>query len=427
MAPSSRKLTRDGLLAVLHSMDIIFPSTTKLPEEDLNKRLSQALDAAQRYRDVIGNSLFDESTGTPWPADKDLMEGTQRGTIWEIARNQIYGASQSENKGTFAEMRQIVMGLAHNYKLGIRNICMTESLGVLEDWGVYVRILNIFIVQDTPVFLVAFKEVDGKEAGSMRAELETLIPEATESGHKIGSLRTTEYERLSMLKLLGMNAKRLSVDLHPDEVSVARMLGLKLSFLLPLAPLSLKDIGRLATNSGCEVCGKKNVSRCLQCLSVAYCGSECQKADWPNHKATCRSLKGGTWKTITFDLPDAKKSMFLYNYHETPQDALKRLDTDPSSVINAAGGPPPDIHNGKTFLVKFQISLFQFKENAHMLLYDRQRSFLVSWKRINARDLFDEAEDQLGDELKMYRWARRVGDYQLEVCFDRRPASNPPW
>ncbi|KAF4611248.1 hypothetical protein D9613_007243 [Agrocybe pediades] len=418
MAPSSRKLTRDGLLAVLHSMDITFPSTTKIQEDDLNKRLSQALDAAQRYRDVIGNSIFDESTGTPWPADKDLMEGTQRGTIWEIARNQIYGASQSENKGTFAEMRQIVMGLAHNYKLGIRNICMTESLGVLEDWGVYVRILNIFIVKDTPVFLVAFKEVDGKGAGSMREELEKLIPEARESGHKIGTLRTTEYERLSMLKLLGMNAKRLSVDLHPDEVSVAKMLGLKLSFLLPLAPLSLKDLGRLATNSGCEW---RTVAQ------VNIPPKECQKVDWPNHKATCRSLKGGTWKTITFDLSNAKKSMFLYNYHETPQDALKRLDTDPSSVINAAGGPPPDIHNGKTFLVKFQISLFQFKENAHMLLYDRQRSFQVLWKRINARDLFDEAEDQLGDELKMYRWARRVGDYQLEVCFDRRPASNPPW
>lgn len=147
--------------------------------------------------------------------------------------------------------------------------------------------------------------------------------------------------------------------------------------------------------------------------------SECQKQDWPNHKPTCRSLKGGTWKTLTFEIPNA----LLINNRETYDDAVKRRGTPRA----ATDGPPPDIHNGKLFLVKFQISLFDFKEKAHMVIYDRQRSFNGLWRRCRERELFDEAELSMGNELRMYRWAKRVGDYQLSVCFDRTPSKNPPW
>ena len=49
------------------------------------------------------------------------------------------------------------------------------------------------------------------------------------------------------------------------------------------------------------------------------------------------------------------------------------------------------------------------------------------WRRKDGCDLFDEAEDILGDELKMYRWARRLGEYDLGICLDRAPAQNPAW
>ncbi|KAF9067976.1 hypothetical protein BDP27DRAFT_857555 [Rhodocollybia butyracea] len=35
---------------------------------------------------------------------------------------------------------------------------------------------------------------------------------------------------------------------------------------------------------------EKNISRCSKCRSVAYCSSDCQKKDWPSHKAICKSL-----------------------------------------------------------------------------------------------------------------------------------------
>ncbi|KAF4611247.1 hypothetical protein D9613_007244 [Agrocybe pediades] len=449
----SSELTRDRVLAVLHSMGVNLPSNTKIPKEDLIKRLSQALDAAQRYRDVIGSPNFNTNTAASWPSDKNLRDATHRSTFWELARDEAYATGrnippESPKKDIFTEMRQIFNEIARGFHIGVRSTFIIGTEG-----AVFVRIINVYSVKDTPVFLVGFREVDGEEAPPIQRKLtELALPKATKpSDYQMLALRTDEHQRLSILMLLDMNSKRLSAvdDIPLDESKIAEAINLKLSFLLPLAPLSLTDIGRLMNKSGCEVCGKKTASRCLQCLSVVYCGPgssspfphlsyhpqahhclpknlECQKADWPNHKATCRSLNGGTWSTITCEIIPHIPGISLQNHHETPQDARKRDKKLSSSV--AGGRPPPDIHHGKAFLLKFQISLFRISDDTHhMLLYDRQRSFQVMWMRNSARDLFDRAEHEMGDVLKIYRWARRVGDYQFEVCFDRPPATNPPW
>jgi hypothetical protein len=41
---------------------------------------------------------------------------------------------------------------------------------------------------------------------------------------------------------------------------------------------------------GSEECKLKECSRCR---SVRYCGKECQTADWPAHRATCKRLQAG--------------------------------------------------------------------------------------------------------------------------------------
>ncbi|KAJ1474651.1 ankyrin repeat-containing domain protein, partial [Baffinella frigidus] len=39
----------------------------------------------------------------------------------------------------------------------------------------------------------------------------------------------------------------------------------------------------------CEQCGKQGVAlrRCARCKQASYCGLECQKAGWKNHKTLC--------------------------------------------------------------------------------------------------------------------------------------------
>lgn len=41
----------------------------------------------------------------------------------------------------------------------------------------------------------------------------------------------------------------------------------------------------------CAVCGKKGkVLRCAKCKYAAYCGKECQRADWASHKKECKKI-----------------------------------------------------------------------------------------------------------------------------------------
>jgi hypothetical protein len=48
----------------------------------------------------------------------------------------------------------------------------------------------------------------------------------------------------------------------------------------------------------CALCGRTaerlengKLRECSGCRSVRYCGKDCQKADWPAHKATCKRLR----------------------------------------------------------------------------------------------------------------------------------------
>lgn len=151
--------------------------------------------------------------------------------------------------------------------------------------------------------------------------------------------------------------------------------------------------------------------------------AECQKTDWNEHKQICRSLKGGTWHTIAFSRennPFGEKGMysFIVNRFDSLQEKGSTVEKPDPDV-------PPNIHKGRAFLVKFQILLSS--EISSMLLYDRQRSFQVHWMKSEDPGAFVHGLEAMADKVKIYRWARRVGDRELSVCFDRAPATDPVW
>jgi hypothetical protein len=58
-----------------------------------------------------------------------------------------------------------------------------------------------------------------------------------------------------------------------------------------------ETVGRKTNMERCNACGKQKGSNsslklfdCSRCKTVAYCGRDCQKADWKTHKAKCVSL-----------------------------------------------------------------------------------------------------------------------------------------
>ena len=71
------------------------------------------------------------------------------------------------------------------------------------------------------------------------------------------------------MKLLRLNAKRLSDTYSPERKSMEE--NFELSFVLPLGPVSQRDLAKLIEYSGCVICGKPNRSKCARCLAESYC------------------------------------------------------------------------------------------------------------------------------------------------------------
>ena len=83
-----------------------------------------------------------------------------------------------------------------------------------------------------------------------------------------------------------------------------------------------RAIKQQTTVKDCAVCSKTTASTgaklksCALCRGVRYCSSECQKADWPNHKLTCSGRKGETAH------PQAKKTRSLHPVQKQIQQLI---------------------------------------------------------------------------------------------------------
>ncbi|KIM39524.1 hypothetical protein M413DRAFT_447013 [Hebeloma cylindrosporum] len=409
---SSKYISKEDILIFLASMGVELSKNTKMPMEDLTKRLGNALDASQQFDQLLGTKTVDPAEFPKWPGG-DILKASHRNNIQESFTGT--GATSQRKKGplsakedTFRELRQSILAISHCCDEGTKDIYYMDGD---EKWAIFVRILRVYkIKNDVPLFLFVYRQLVANPSSPMETQMQSFPAESR------ATIKVSELERRILLRLFEKNAKRL-----PPTYSIADGTdGAIASFVLPLCPIGMLGLGKLTANPGCEVCGKKTTSRCMQCLSVVYCGKECQTADWKTHKSTCRSLKGGSWHKIKVNSPGAQ---LPYSF------ILSRLDPTQGGGKDTVsdGTPPPDIHEGKVFLAKFQLSLSSNAIPGHMLIYDRTRSFQLFWLRKSDPDLFDEGVYMMRDKLKFYRWVRRTGDYEFDLCLDRAPAADPVW
>ncbi|KAM5546031.1 hypothetical protein V8D89_000157 [Ganoderma adspersum] len=429
-------LNRSETLQILQCMGIELPADTKLLDDVLDKRLRDALNAAQ-YKDRLP-SPFDPLNLSPWPTPKggegrSLFDAVQRGSLHEsrqIFAKKLAGGSAVPELyvDPFTDLRQTMMGIGKWLDQGLRWCVLQDR--EKEHCAVNMRILDILEINDkTPAFVVLYRSFD-KSSAESGADwvVDQIATNPPEIGKVLLNVNATPLEQRLLLKLLKLNASMV-----PSDYEVERRPGeesFKVSVLLPIGPLEYTALSKLNANQGCAVCGKRAASRCAGCHSVSYCGQVCQRADWPAHKAACRSLKGGTWHTIHIraSMPGMEgKYMAHINHRTSTSLGLERGMT--FQQADASAPPPPNAYGDRPFLVKLQIGLSGAGVAESMMLYDRKRTAQAfvhldddAW---TFAELVKEMKGLRGGHggLKMYRWAKRVGDWELSVCLDRAPGA----
>ena len=121
------------------------------------------------------------------------------------------------------------------------------------------------ITEDIPAIVVLYHPFTRE---SVHEGIE-WVREQRDTRGTLSQIHATPIEQKILLKLLKNNASLvppdLAVDRTPTEVNY------RLSVLLPIGPLEFEDIASLNKIVGCSVCGKKEASKCSQCLTVTYC------------------------------------------------------------------------------------------------------------------------------------------------------------
>lgn len=111
-----------------------------------------------------------------------------------------------------------------------------------------------------------------------------------------------------------------------------------------------------------------------------------------------------------------------FNFSTNLADRVKKIDEKQ---------PPENAHGDKLFLIKMQIA--GPVGESHFLVYDRQRSmdvFYIEKKDpVMFRRFRDEVQGPRGGYfgMKMYRWAKRISDWELSICLDRQPEEEIKW
>ncbi|TFK80178.1 hypothetical protein K466DRAFT_592002 [Polyporus arcularius HHB13444] len=427
------------------------PADTKLPDDVLEKRLREAINASQNKATF---SSLDLGSLQKWPMAtageldtraRPLVRAMQRGSIDEAQRllfssgNRVLdagatpGASPSANP--FIGLREVVAAIGGLLDDG-GTWCVVQSED--ESSSIGIRVVSVLeIHEDTPVIVVLYRPFNRSSAKDCAQWIsEQSKSNAPALGNGFIHIKRPSIEVKLLLLYLKLNASLVPADFPVDKKpNEARF---KPSVLLPVAPLDFDALAKIAHNLGCSVCGKKGASRCAQCQTVWYCGAECQRADWPDHKQSCKSLKGGRWVPITFQeqlpLPsipgvDPKQTKYMSNINKFSSDFSGRSTA--TRKFEAADPPPPNVWGDRVFMIKLQVAL-SYGEPGHMMLYDRKRSFQGFMLRKDNPAFAELYAEMLGPRggfggMKMYRWAKRTGDWELSVCLDRQPQTDTKW
>lgn len=128
-------------------MGLELPEDTKLTNEILEKRLRDALNAAQEKDRLLAS--LDLKSLSPWPTSKlapsnkrPLLDAVNKGSIGEAAHNYVRGSRRVQlYVDPFMDLRQTVMGLANGIDQGVTRFTVHDR--EKENYAINVRVRRI--------------------------------------------------------------------------------------------------------------------------------------------------------------------------------------------------------------------------------------------------------------------------------------------
>ncbi|KAK7438900.1 hypothetical protein VKT23_017827 [Stygiomarasmius scandens] len=425
-------ISRPEKIQLLASMGVELSLRTRIPDLDLDKRLRGAIDASQNFEKLIGRmNGFDLSNLGKWPrsSTKSLLKAVSRSNPAEsITRIENDSTEPRLYQNSFDDVRQTLMSLGYNWDNRC-DCCMVEDKE--EENGICVRVVNVLILNDdTPIFIVLYRR--GLRCTPVQPILRWFDEMKKHGLTAIVKVQATPQEQNLLLTILERNAESLSPAYRPKRrVSEEEF---ELSFLLPMAPLSQQSIIHLSTITGCMICGNEASKKCSQCHVVDYCGTVCQSVDWKDHKQTCRAIKIGKWMPFKVsmepeELREARasgKKLSMMNWSLSASPSMDNIQETRSA--NDSNPAPPNLYGDKPFLIKVQRPVIN--NGSAMMIYDQKRSAQFWLVRGDDPVAYDTALEEIKSGprgLKIYRWAKRIGDLELSVCIDKAPPKVPQW
>ncbi|OCB86968.1 hypothetical protein A7U60_g5940 [Sanghuangporus baumii] len=384
--PRMASLSKDDSILILGSMGIRYPANTKLTRDTLVEKLTKAIDMTQRVTSLAPKRIDPEDLKEWREGDgtnsRTLMQIYQECSMDECAHNwfreQVTG-NRNEPLGAnvFSDARQTLMGIAHHYCGPHRcKIFLVEDAE--QTYSITFRLLGVYSLEDsTPLVSVLYDY--GPGPGLARA-YDFLATRAD----VVPKIKATPLELKLLVKILEQNSKRVAAAFKPSRHFSERTHTR--SFLLPLRALSAENID-------------------AQLASLSHIAA----------------------KTVRFSLPEASEdqvsSMVIINKNAMPSELTKQ------KIWPLNEPRPENVHGSTPFIVKIQVPVLG--DINGMMVYDRRRSFVgyiypeVDPSAYARVDNLVRTKGIMG--LKIYRWAKMVGDWTLDICLDVEPNEPVQW
>ncbi|VDB84553.1 unnamed protein product [Peniophora sp. CBMAI 1063] len=410
---SGKVENRDRLLQLLRALGVDFAEFKKLVTPALEKKLTMALDYAQKLV-LFSDGIPLLPTMLPlWTAEDNSREfDPDKGdmTVQDILLSIRFLGDPVD----IEQLRETVLAIAKHYTSGADTFILQDAN---KEAAIGMRVLGVYKLNGAmPLITVVFKDVAGPAIPVLKGLMQSGAKERT-----VEEIACTPDHQLLIRRLLFRNSARLSPEYSPAQHRAEK--DFTLSFIVPLSSLHKSHLGMIAHNAGCVVCGKLQTNRCSACLSERYCGAECQNEHWQEHKTVCRSVRDGKWMAFRFSDADIMMDGSR-RYTHIAEPNMSPMNQKRQAQRARSGEPPENIHGDKVFLINL---LDGGVTGTRIEIHDRTASIRSHIHKEDNGEHIHELLPESDDWYHMYRWAKRTGDWELSICLDRKPSENPLW